>query len=64
VRARIEVRPEKVLLTVEDNGSGFDLDQATKGRGLSYMRKRAGDIGGALSIQSDKGTRVNLEVRL
>ena len=62
VRVLLEVSLEKVLLTVEDNGAGFDPDQARKGRGLSHMRKRAADIGGTVSIQSDKGTRVRLEV--
>jgi PAS domain S-box-containing protein len=55
-----------VVLTVEDDGVGFDVD-AVKGRGglgLISMEERARLINGKLSIatQMGRGTRVTLEV--
>lgn len=47
---------EQARLTVADNGSGFDRQQADgKGMGLQIMRYRAGMIGAALEVQSAPG---------
>jgi signal transduction histidine kinase len=57
-----------VLLSVQDNGIGFDLAEAKEkpGLGFSSMRERAKLIGGDLSIQSqpEKGTVITLRVPL
>jgi PAS domain S-box-containing protein len=57
-----------VVLTIEDDGRGFDID-AIKGRGglgMISMEERARLISGKLSIasQAGQGTRVALEVPL
>jgi len=51
---------DEVHLTVEDNGVGFALEEATgNGLGLMHMRERARAAGGTLTIRSKKGrTRV------
>lgn len=54
---------EKVTLLVADDGCGFDPAQKMeniKTVGLGSMQRRAADIGGSLSIQSEpgKGTRI------
>lgn len=51
-----------VQITVADNGAGFDVARARPGRGLTNMRRRAEEAGGALTIASapDAGTRVSL----
>jgi two-component system, NarL family, sensor histidine kinase UhpB len=51
-----------ILIQVADNGHGF-TDSATMGRGLANMRRRAGEIGGKLVVESNtKGTRIGLLV--
>ncbi|MDD1632175.1 MAG: ATP-binding protein, partial [Methylococcaceae bacterium] len=50
----------RVILDVRDNGIGLDGKRGS-GRGLTNMRTRAGEIGGSLSINSEKGTRIRLE---
>ncbi len=53
------------ILTVEDNGTGFDTSKETTGHfGLVGMRERAELAGGSLSIDSKngRGTRVMLTI--
>lgn len=51
-----------LLLSVEDDGRGFDPARAAAGAGLESMRRRAAAIGGRLDIDSgpQRGTRVVL----
>lgn len=57
VRIELAVRGEDVLLRVEDDGAGFDPDEArASGRlGLAAMAARAASLGGALAIESRPG---------
>ena len=61
-------KSNEIHLTVHDSGSGFDADQAMKGRGLGLtsMKERVTLVGGELSIQSQpkKGTTINVRVPL
>jgi hypothetical protein len=63
---RIEVTAGKTILTVRDDGTGFEEDKVSKsGRfGLTGMRERALLAGGELSITSKpgEGTTVRLIV--
>jgi signal transduction histidine kinase len=53
-----------VLLSLEDNGPGFDPAAASAGRGLANMRHRAARIGADLVIESGPGgTRIVLEMK-
>ncbi len=56
---------EPFWMEIEDNGRGFNLQQAEHGRGvgLSSMRERAAEIGWKLEITSatGRGTRIRLE---
>jgi two-component system NarL family sensor kinase len=55
-RVGLEVHPERVELSVEDDGRGFDPAQAPRGRfGLSGMNERARLLGGALRLRSTPG---------
>ncbi|MCC5940390.1 MAG: PAS domain S-box protein [Balneolaceae bacterium] len=57
----------ELLLTIEDNGSGFDLaDESKFGLGIRSMRTRAGAMAADLDIVSNKGrgTIVNIVVPL
>jgi len=46
---------ERLELTIQDNGHGFQPDQIAKGFGLSTMRERAELSGGTFAIQSTEG---------
>jgi signal transduction histidine kinase len=59
----------RVSLRVEDDGSGFDPDEAvarSRRLGLTSMRERAEALGGTLSIDSEpgRGTAIEVEVRV
>jgi signal transduction histidine kinase len=66
VTVRMWLEPDRVSLEVEDNGSGFNLDDAgsTGGLGLISMRERAGQIGADLDIETAPGAGCTVRVRL
>jgi two-component system, NarL family, sensor histidine kinase LiaS len=55
----------ELLLTIADNGDGFDMKRVKKGVGLDSMRERLESIGGRLEISSQKsnGTKIVATVR-
>lgn len=56
---------DKILLTIEDNGKGFDNDTITPGNGLRNMAERLSGIGGDCTINtSPNGTIVRFEISL
>lgn len=70
---RAVINPGECMVSVEDNGKGFDTSLAHRivpgvshGNGLSNMRKRADESGIDLSIHSEegKGTRVVLIIEI
>lgn len=68
VRVSLSKTPRRAVLTVSDDGGGFDPDLvsggAASGLGLASMRERAGFAGGRLRIRSapGQGTEVRLSV--
>lgn len=62
----LERRGNAIVLVVEDNGIGFDIDQAMeRGRlGLLGMKERVEMLGGVLTLEGrvGKGTTINVEV--
>lgn len=71
VRISFTIRGGYGMLSVADNGHGFDLQQSTSpgrhtGLGLDGMRERAALVGGDLHIDTTPGagTRVTLRVRV
>jgi signal transduction histidine kinase len=52
-----------MLLKMSDNGTGFDVDCADWGQGLSSMRKRAEKVGAELNLISTPGHGAMLLVR-
>lgn len=65
-RARVHIDGDSryFLLTVEDDGKGFDASELSSGAGLSGMRQRAETLKGSLKIDTSPGcgTRLLLEV--
>lgn len=47
---------ERILLRIEDNGTGFDANDTKTGIGLIGMRERAWGAGGSIDISSKQGT--------
>lgn len=69
VSIRLEIADDAMVIAVEDNGMGFDVqrvEECRSGYGLFSIRERLRHIGGALLIQSqpDAGTRVTLTTPL
>ncbi len=63
VTLRLDFQPDRVSLTVEDDGRGFDVqDTPPDSFGLSIMRERAAKIGADFHMESEigKGTRVRV----
>src|SRR5262249_8992302 len=53
----IERRGDDVVLIIEDDGKGFDVEaaQANKGMGIISMQERAALVGGTVEIESTPG---------
>jgi signal transduction histidine kinase len=64
VSVSLQKENECIVLEVRDNGSGFDPSQAKGGMGLVNIRERAIALGGHVEIsnQTDRGTRIRLEI--
>ena len=62
-----DVEGKRIVLVVEDDGAGFDVDRAAKGSrfGVRSMRERAAALDGQLEIHSypGDGTRVMASVK-
>ena len=61
---RLERQEEKALLSICDDGRGFEPEAASPAPGLENMKKRAASIRGSLRIVSKpgQGTKVCVEV--
>ncbi len=59
-------RKSNAVLTIEDDGVGFDAGGSSHGSGLRNMRQRASGLGGELQVSSApaKGTRLTATVPL
>ncbi len=66
VDVRLRCLPEQAILTVRDNGVGFDRRQARQGLGTANMQDRMMSVGGQVSIDSKpgRGTTVTAKVAL
>jgi signal transduction histidine kinase len=61
---RIEQRDGRRVVTIVDDGEGFDRDDAEGGQGLRNIRARIASIGAALALQTSPGAGTALEVTL
>lgn len=62
VKVSLHHYPNQIILSIHDNGRGFDLTRSgTSGFGLKSMRDRLDEIGGRLEIESTigHGTKVS-----
>ena len=63
VHVLVDHSDDLVLISVEDDGTGFDADAQTSGFGLAGMRERAYLAGGAVDFESGEGG-THLRIRL
>jgi ligand-binding sensor domain-containing protein/two-component sensor histidine kinase len=65
-KAAIEVHVESrhLVLSVADDGKGFDASQVIEGQGLLSMRQRAESFGGQLEIISRVGTGTTVRLKV
>jgi signal transduction histidine kinase len=65
LRAR-DVGSGRVVLSVSDDGAGFDPAQAARrhGMGLDLMRERVAELGGALQLESTPGEGTTVRITL
>lgn len=63
---QLSIEGRKMVMTVSDDGVGFDALHLEKGNGLGNLRERAKQIGGTISVHTEreKGTMVRLIVPL
>ncbi|MBN2007679.1 MAG: hypothetical protein JXA21_30325 [Anaerolineae bacterium] len=64
VDVRLHILPERATLTVEDNGTGFDMVTASKGLGMTNMQERVMAVGGRLSVKSEIGIGTTLTAEI
>ncbi|MBN3583953.1 sensor histidine kinase [Algoriphagus aestuarii] len=62
ISVKVFQEKEAINLKIEDTGKGFEESKVLPGNGLYNMRKRAEELGGTISIQSEtgKGTQIHL----
>ncbi len=61
----LNAQGDRVIMSISDDGRGFDPDEATGGFGLKSMRERVEAQGGTLDIASGaKGTQITVTVPL
>ncbi len=63
VRIKVEQEPERLTLSIRDNGKGFDVKQS-KGLGLLGIEERAAHLGGKCQIHSKPGSGTTLAIEL
>ncbi len=70
IQVSLDLAPERVQAVVEDNGSGFNVDEVlnedSRTIGLAALQERIEMLGGSLTIQSSmgQGTRVDFSIPL
>lgn len=60
----VSLQKEKMLITITDNGVGFDTEIAKEGIGLKNLKKRTDSLKGELNISSEPGKGTVIEVLL
>lgn len=62
VEVVVDIQDEHLVLSVRDNGIGFDMSTVKKGIGIANMRRRAALFGGKTTIISSPGNGCEVQV--
>jgi signal transduction histidine kinase len=64
MRLRIGIESFELMIWIEDNGRGFEVESRTgAGNGLGNMRRRIADLGGSFDIRSAPGQETRIQIR-
>lgn len=69
IEVTIDTKGQQIRLVIQDDGVGFDLEEVDKdtgnlgGNGLRSMKKRAQEMGGQLTVDSNNGVKVELIIQ-
>jgi signal transduction histidine kinase len=65
INVSLNTRNEHLILSLEDDGKGFEVDSVSNGIGLANIKKRTEIIGGNYHLQSNaNGTKLVIEIPL
>jgi len=66
INIQVVQQEERIAVTVQDDGKGFDTSKATNGHGLSNIQNRASSYGGTMDLFSKpgQGTEITVEFLL
>ena len=64
VEIELHIERSWLVLTVRDDGGGFDVESSTEGNGLVSMRRRAVSLGGELQLNSIEGESTEIILRV
>lgn len=64
ITVSIEPKDGMIVITVTDDGKGFNIEEVAFGNGINNMRKRIADIKGLLDVTSSPEAGTIIEIRL
>lgn len=64
IAVRVVWAQGELTVFIQDNGRGFSADSAPVGHGLSNMKRRLAELGGACAIQSEVGRGTTVQLSL
>lgn len=66
ININFEKKNDSLLLSIQDNGRGFDTQNGSSGNGLRNMKERAANLRGKLELKSSSGagTKITLSLPL
>lgn len=64
VMVEIKHQNRQIILSIVDNGVGYDPDQSTFGIGIQNIRKRVGYLNGYLNIETGPGEGTSIKIKI
>lgn len=64
IRLMLSYAPDRLVLTIQDDGCGFDPNQPIKGFGISNMKQRAEYLGSTLNVVSQPGVGTEVAIAI
>ena len=66
VNVHISSGVDQIILMIEDNGNGFNLNNGHSGNGLANLQRRADELKGLFNIRSaiNEGTKIQLSFKI